>query len=192
MGSLISSGPLAREKEEKETDATPKVTGEASQQPTSESSDVQAIVVPDSPEMGFHGQSASNTTLSMDLGEVFPTHAKVQEVVPSEQIAGRSDKAKSTRAGGSRSMLPDWLLLNSYIPSQGQASPMEEVSVPGLESAQEIIDHWRPFNKGESLATHMQQLYLVLLRMPVAVRAEGRNEEYAVLVPAYACKDELK
>ena len=28
--------------------------------------------------------------------------------------------------------------------------------------------------------------------MPVAVRAEGRSEEYAVSVPAYACKDELK
>ena len=28
--------------------------------------------------------------------------------------------------------------------------------------------------------------------MPVVVMAEGRGEEYAVLVPAYACKDELK
>ena len=36
-------------------DATLKVTGEASQQPTGESSDVQTIVVSDSPEMGFHG-----------------------------------------------------------------------------------------------------------------------------------------
>ena len=38
----------------------------------------------------------------------------------------------------------------------------------------------------------MHQLYPALLRMPVAVRAEGRGEEYAVSVPAYACKDELK
>ena len=36
-------------------DATPEVTGEASQQPTGESSDVQAIAISDSPEMGFHG-----------------------------------------------------------------------------------------------------------------------------------------
>ena len=38
----------------------------------------------------------------------------------------------------------------------------------------------------------MQELYPALLRMPVVMQAEGRGEEYVVLVPAYACKDELK
>ena len=38
----------------------------------------------------------------------------------------------------------------------------------------------------------MHQLYPALLRMPVVVRAEGKGEEYAILVPTYACKDELK
>ena len=28
--------------------------------------------------------------------------------------------------------------------------------------------------------------------MPIAVRAEGKGKEYAVSVPAYACKDELE
>ena len=69
---------------------------------------------------------------------------------------------------------------------------MEEVSVPRPEGAQEIINRWRPFNWSESLAAHMHQLYPTLLRMPVVVGAEGRGEEYAVAVPAYACKDELK
>ena len=53
------------------------MTCEASQQPTSESSDVQVIIVLDSPEMGFHGQSASETTIVVDLGEVSPIHAEV-------------------------------------------------------------------------------------------------------------------
>ena len=77
--SPISSRPLAREEEEQEeemanlvhnfgarkrkrganfkqaTGATPEVAGEASQQPSEESSNVQALVVSDSPEMGFHG-----------------------------------------------------------------------------------------------------------------------------------------
>ena len=53
------------------------MVGEASQQPTDEGSDVQAIVVSDSPEIGFHGQSALKTTLSADLGEVSLTHAEV-------------------------------------------------------------------------------------------------------------------
>ena len=69
---------------------------------------------------------------------------------------------------------------------------MEEVSVPGPEGAQEIINGLRPFNRGESLTAHMHQLYPELLRMTVVVQAEGIGEEYAVIVPAYACKDELK
>ena len=38
----------------------------------------------------------------------------------------------------------------------------------------------------------MHQLYPTLLRMPVAVRAKGRGEEYVVSIHAYACKDKLK
>ena len=38
----------------------------------------------------------------------------------------------------------------------------------------------------------MHQLYLVLLRMLVAVRAGGIGEEYIVLVLAYTCKDDIK
>ena len=70
-----------------------------------------------------------------DLGEVSLTHAEGQEDIPSEHIASRPDKAISTRAGHSRSLLPDRLLLNSYIPRQGQAPPMEEASALGPEGA---------------------------------------------------------
>ena len=63
---------------------------------------------------------------------------------------------------------------------------------PRPEGAQEIINRWKPFNRGESLVAHMEQLYPALLRMSVAVWAEGKGEEYVVSVPAYACKDELK
>ena len=95
------------------------MTGEASQQPIGESSDVQTIVISDSGETGFHGQSTLKTAILVELGEVSPIHAEVQEDIPLEQIAGRLDKAKSTRAGKSRSLLLDWLLLNSDIPLQG-------------------------------------------------------------------------
>ena len=53
---------------------------------------------------------------------------------------------------------------------------MEEVSAPGPEGAQKIINRWKPFNLGESSAAHMHQLYPTLLRMPIAVRAEGKGE----------------
>ena len=98
------------------TDATPEVVGEASQQPIGEGSYVHAIVMSDSPEKGFHSQPASETTLSMDLGEVSLTHLEVYEDITSKHIASWPDKATSTQAGCSRSLLPDRLLLNSYIP----------------------------------------------------------------------------
>ena len=75
-----------------------------------------------------------------DLGEISLTHAGVQEDIPSEQIASLPNKAISTRAKCSRSLLSNRLLLNSYIPPQGQAPPMDEVSAPGPEGAQKIIN----------------------------------------------------
>ena len=69
---------------------------------------------------------------------------------------------------------------------------MEEVSAPGPEGTQEIINRWKPFNRGESLAANMEQLYSALLLMPVVVRAEGKGEDYVVSVPTYACKEDLK
>ena len=88
-------------------DATLEGVGEADQHPTGEGSDGQVIVIMDSPEMGFHGQLASETVLSADLGEVSLTHVEVREGIPLEQIASRPDKATASRPGRSRSMLPD-------------------------------------------------------------------------------------
>ena len=96
-------------------DASLKVVGEADQHLIGEGSDGQAIVIIDSPEMGFHGQLASEIVLSANLGEVSPTHAEVREGIPPEHISSRPDKATSSQSGCSRSLLPDRLLLNSYI-----------------------------------------------------------------------------
>ena len=100
-------------------DATLEVVGEVDEHPTGEVSDRQVIAIMDSPEMGFHGQLALETVLSADLGEVSLTHAKVREGIPPEQIASRLDKATSSLSGHSSPLLPDRLLLNSYIPPQG-------------------------------------------------------------------------
>ena len=69
---------------------------------------------------------------------------------------------------------------------------MEEVSAPMPEGAQEIIKRWKPFNRGESQTSHLEQLYPTMLRMLVEVQAEGKGEKYVVLIPAYACKEDLK
>ena len=69
---------------------------------------------------------------------------------------------------------------------------MEEVLAPGPEGAQEIINPWKPFNRGESPASHSEQLYPAMLRMPIEVRAEEKSEKHAVTILAYACKEDLK
>ena len=83
------------------------MVSEADQHPTGEGFDVQVIVVSDSLTMGFHGQSALETKLSADLGEVSLTHAENQEDSPLKHIACRSNKATSYRSGRSRSLLPN-------------------------------------------------------------------------------------
>ena len=57
----------------------------------------------------------------------------------------------------------DRLFLCSYVPLQ------------------EIIDRWSPFNKMESLVTHMRDLYPILLQVPVVACAE----QYSISFPNY-------
>ena len=50
------------------------------------------------------------------------------------------DRAKYTRAGRRKPLLPDRMLVNSYLPLRGSAPLMEEVIVPRPKGAQEIVD----------------------------------------------------
>ena len=61
--------------------------------------------------------------------------------------------------------------MNSYLPPRVPAPLMEDVSVLGPEGTKEIIDQWRPFNRGESLTDRLHELYPMMLRMLVTVQA---------------------
>ena len=95
-------------------------------------------------------------------------------VHPPEQATGQLDRAQYTETSRRKPLLSDRMLVNSYLPPHSPAPPMEEVTVPGPEGAQEIIDRWRPFNRGESSADHLHDLYPIMLRIPVTVRAGGK------------------
>ena len=127
----------------------------------------------------------------MESGEAFLAPAAIQVIHPSEQASSWPERPRYTRAERSRPLLHDRLLLESYRPPRGPAPPMEKVLAPGPEGAQEIINHWRPFNKGKFSADHLHELYPALLRMLVAVQAEGRGEEYAISVLASTGKEDL-
>ena len=84
------------------------------------------------------------------------------------------------------------MLVNSYLPPRGPAPPMEEVTVLGPKGAQEIVDRWRPFNRGKSSADHLQDLYPTMLRMPVTVQAGGQGEEYNISISCSTSKEDLQ
>ena len=81
------------------TDVIPEVIGETDQHSADGGSKDQAIVVKDSPEMGFHGQLDMETARLADLGEVPLTHEEVWGDISSEHIVSRLTKAMSTWAG---------------------------------------------------------------------------------------------
>ena len=125
--------------------------------------DVQAIVISGSPETGSNDQPDLENATLVESGEASPTPAAIQVIHPPEHALGRPERPRYTRADRSRPMLPDQLLLNSYFPPRGPAPHMEEVLALGPEGAQEIIDRWRPFKRGESSAYHLHDLYPALL-----------------------------
>ena len=88
MADLIHNFGVQKRKQgasfKRTTDVTPEVMGEADQHSAGGGSEEQAIVVMDSPEMGFHGQSVVETAHLADLGEVPLTHEEAQGDIPSE------------------------------------------------------------------------------------------------------------
>ena len=80
-----------------------------------------------------------NITLAENR-EASSVPAALQVAHPAEQATGQLDRAKYTRTGRRKPLLLDRILVNSYLPPRGPAPPMEEVTVPGLEGAQEIVD----------------------------------------------------
>ena len=124
--------------------------------------------------------------------EASPTlSTAIQVIHPPEQAPGQPERPLHTQTERSKPRLSNQLLLNSYHPPKGLAPPMEEVLASGIEGTQEIIDLWRPFNRGKSLTDHLHNLYLALIRMPVTVRVKGRSEDYALSAPVSIGKEDL-
>ena len=161
-------------------DAAPDQAARSRQPATGGRSEKQAIIILGSPETG------SNDRLDIGddvLGEAVSTPSALQTIPPPIQVGSRPGRFEFTRIGLKRSPLPDRIVMNSYLPAPGPTHLKEEVSVPGLEEVKHIVHRWKPFNRGESAADRLNSLYPVMLRMPVASRANGVSEDYSVTVP---------
>ena len=68
---------------------------------------------------------------------------------------------------------------------------MEEVVVPRPDDIKSILHRWKPFNRGESAADRLDNLYPRMLRLPVKAREAGQGEEYSVAVPVGTVKEDI-
>ena len=120
---------------EQAADAVPEVARGSSQPGPNGGSEVQAIVIPSSPEMSLNDQPVTKNVTMEDSREASPVPAALHVVHPSEEATGQLDRAKYTHAGRRKPLLLDCMFVNSYLPPRGSATPMEEVTVPGSEGA---------------------------------------------------------
>ena len=126
------------------------------------------------------------------LGEVVPAPPTLQTILPPAQVGSQPGRFEFTCIGMKRPKLLDRIITNFYLRALGPAPPKEEVSAPGLEYIKHIISRWTPFNRGESAADGLNSLYPVMLRMPVATRANGVGKNYSVTFPAGTNKEDLQ
>ena len=152
-----------QESVEREADQT-----EGSNRPSTDGgSKMQAIIISGSPEMGSSDQSGPDGVALGELREVTPIPLALQVIHPPDRAESHSDKAKIARAEGKKPLLLDRILLNSYLPPRGPAPVMEEVTLLGPEDIKHILHRWKPFNRGESAANRLDDLYPRTLQMLV-------------------------
>ena len=96
------------------------------------------IVIPGLPEMGSSDRPDLEDVALREPREATPTPPALQVIHPPDKAERQPDMPKLARPERKRSLLPDRILLNSYLPPPGPAPPMEEVAVPWPEGIKHI------------------------------------------------------
>ena len=87
---------------------------------------MQAIMIPGSPETGSNDQSGPEDIAHGERRESTPIPLALQVVHPPNQSESHLGNAKLALLGRKRSLPPDRILLNSYLPPRDPAPAMEE------------------------------------------------------------------
>ena len=85
--------------------------------------------------MSLNDQPVTGNVTLEEFREASPVPAALQVIHPPKQATGQLDRAKYTLTSLRKPLLPDRMLVNSYLHPRGPASPMDEVTVPGSEGA---------------------------------------------------------
>ena len=188
---LLDRYAIRKRKRQESSEREPDWAEGLNRSTTDGDSEMQAIVIPSSPKMGSGDRPGLEDVSLGELREATLIPFALQVIHPLDWVESHPYMPKLAQAGGKRPLLPDRILLNSYLPPCCPAPPMKEVEMPGLEGIKHIIHRSKPFNQGEFAADHLDDLYPRMLRMPVAAWAGELGKEYSVAVPAGIIKEDL-
>ena len=156
---------------------------------------MQAIMIPAFLETGSNDQSGPEDITRGEPRESTPIPPALQVVLPPSWSESRLSNAKLALPRRKRLSPPDRILLNSYLPPHSSAPAMEEVTAPGPDDIKLILHRWKPFNRGESTADRLDDLYPRTLRMLVTAQEAGLGEEYFFFfldVPVGTIKEDIQ
>ena len=122
-------------------------------QPAAEGgSEMQAIVIPSSPEPGPTDKTEPAGVAQIELKEADPVPSALQVIPHSDRNEGQPSRSKFMRSGLPMSLLPERIITNCYAPPRGPEPPRVEVSALGMDEVKYIMRHWEPFHCGEAMA----------------------------------------
>ena len=152
------------------------------------SSGDQAIMIPDSPELG---PTIGSELERFESNEDDPAPQALQIIPPSDQCEGSQSKPEFMRSDLLKPKRPNQVITHRYIPPRGPEPPRIEISAPGEEEVRKILRCLEPFHRGESAATRLNDLYPAMYRVPVIARGMGLHETYTVPVPVSTHREDF-
>ena len=114
-----------------------------------------------------------------------PNVEEVGEGAPSGIITAPVPPPKPTSTRPSKKLLPDQVLLSTYVPPLERVHHPTGMMAPDPEGVLEISHRWNPFNQVESSVAHMRDLYSNYFWIPVVAFLE----QYTIPLPIYMDKD---
>ena len=153
---------------------------------------MHAIIIPGSPKSGPADQTEPAGVARVESKETDPVSSALQVIPSSDRDEGQPSRSKFMRSGLLRPTLPKRIITNCYAPPRGSEPPRVEVSAPGANKVKYIMCRGEPFHRGESTADGLNNLYLHMLRMPVAARGMSLGEDYSVSVPVGTQKEDIE
>ena len=175
-----------------ESDIAPAQAAGPSQPIAEGGSEVQAIIIPGSPESRPIDQTKPAGVARIKSKEADPVPSALQVIPPSDPDEGQPSRSKFMRSGLPRPTLPERIITNCYAPPRGLEPPRVEVSMTKANEVKYIMHRWEPFHRGEFAADRLNNLYPHMLRMPVAAQGMGFGEDYTVSVPAGTRKEDIQ